>query len=404
MKKIHIINPYATLNNEGWRKYRTNIVAEKLSKYYDVVLWISNIDHRTKSNRLQNSATLFINDNLVVNVVKSRKYKSNSSIDRILYERDFIKKVFDKSIDLSMDCIIFTDPCIFYSDYISLFKKKHKQAKIVIDILDLWPEAFLSLFPSKISFIGKVMLSPMFFLRSRYYKKVDAFVAVTNDYLSIAGNCLKRTLNDVVYIGIDPADKLMEKTIIKELPEKNRCKWIVYAGTLGVNYDIKSILDAALLLEVSEYDYKIIIAGAGPLEYKVRSFILENKLTKTIFLGRLHQDELNYLYSMSDVLLSTYLSNSSVSMPVKAYDAILYNLPIINSLGRELSYLIQQNEIGIQYKAESSKDLFDKIILLLEDKPKYNQIRFNLSQMIDVFSIDVQYSKYVNLINNLLDE
>lgn len=404
MKEIHIINPYATLDNEGWRKYRTNIVAEKLSKNYKIVLWISNVDHRTKKLRSEDSLSISVNDNYVIKVIKSRQYASNASFDRIFYERDFILKVFQLTRDLSIDCFIFTDPCIFYFDYISKFKKRHYKSKILIDILDLWPEAFLSLLSKRVTPIAKIVLYPFYYLRSRVYKNADAFISVTRDYLMVVGEYLKHRLSEVVYIGIEPLDTSLENTSIKNLPIKNNERWVVYAGTLGVNYDIRTILSAAMLLELSENNYKIIIAGAGPMDKYVNSFIRDNRLTKTIFLGRLNQQELNFLYSKSDALLSTYLANSSVSMPVKAYDSILYQLPIINSLSRELSMLIKEREIGLQYQAESPDDLFEKINHLFEDNNRYNRMCQNLGMMIEEFSIASQYHKYEKLVNQLLNE
>ena len=41
---------------------------------------------------------------------------------------------------------------------------------VIIDYRDLWPEAFSDLFPSKINFIGKMLLSPLYFSTNKMLK------------------------------------------------------------------------------------------------------------------------------------------------------------------------------------------------------------------------------------------
>src|SRR5436190_13605923 len=96
---IHLVNPYGTLPNEGWRKYRTNIIAELLAeKGHNVTYWISNIDHRSKTKRSDEDTIIEINENLTFRVISSLQYSGNGSLKRIQYEKYFAKKVKEKFI------------------------------------------------------------------------------------------------------------------------------------------------------------------------------------------------------------------------------------------------------------------------------------------------------------------
>jgi glycosyltransferase involved in cell wall biosynthesis len=402
---IHIINPYGTLPSEGWRKYRANIIAEQLAKYnHNVTLWISNIDHRSKCVRTRVFTKLKINDNLQINIIPSIEYKSNASLGRILYERKFavnVKYEFNKS-NLFCDCIIISDPCLFYGDIINdiVFKSK---SKLIIDILDIWPEVFITLFPRKLRVIVDFLFKPLYVLRDIMYRKSDGIIAVTPDYLQNALIKVKNKPSQVVYIGIDFNEININSTakINIGVEKSDNEKWIIYAGTLGLNYDIRTIMDFADKIEKSNLPYKLIIAGDGPMKDFIVKTILNKTLTKTIYLGRLNVVDLNFLYAKCDIALSTYLETSTVSMPVKAFDYIAYGLPMINSLKRELGALIHNRKIGLQYIPENSDSLFKETQKLLSDVNLYNEMKQNALNLSQEFSIDNQYVKFVNFVDNI---
>jgi len=405
LMKIHIVNPYGTLPDEGWRKYRTNIAAEELAKRgHDVILWISNIDHRSKKTRSANLKEFEIAPNFRIIVVPSTPYNGNASIGRVKYERSFAKSVvleFNKN-NFDADCVIITDPCLFYGRIIYKIVQKSK-AKFVIDILDLWPEVFVVLLPKVVRKFSKFALSYFYSLRKKLYLKADGIIAVTQDYLDIAISDIGDKLAKVVYIGIDLDDVLVSKNLtnFQDVKKEEGEKWVVYAGTLGINYDIRNILKLGLELEKDAMLIKLIIAGDGPMNNEVIEFISAHKLTKTIYVGRLNLSEINNLFSLSDVALSTYLEGSTVSLPVKAFDYIAYGIPVVNSLGRELASIISTHNIGLNYKAEDFSDLYTKVSQLLSDDLSRIEMKDNALKLSQDFDLKVQYSKYCDFIEEI---
>ncbi|MEZ7497312.1 glycosyltransferase family 4 protein [Flavobacterium sp. Arc3] len=398
MKKIHIINPYGTLPSEGWRKYRTNIIAEYFSEHnWDVSYWISNIDHRSKKNRAEKDEDVVINSNFRFKIIYSPPYSGNGSINRIKYEIGFskrVKEIFFRE-EYAADVILITDPALFYGHSIYKIVEKTK-SKFFIDILDLWPEVFITLFPKKLLWTSSIVLSPFYYLRKKLFKKADGFIAVTKDYLEIAKKNCEDIPGEVVYIGLDLAASKNIQSI--DIQKVNNEKWIVYAGTLGINYDIKTILEFANKLEQSNENAKLIIAGDGPLKNLVEETISVNKLKKTIFVGRLNVEELNYVYSKCDIALSTYLADSTVSMPVKAFDYMAFGLPVINSLNREYGKIVQESKIGLQYEAENVNSLFCEFSKLMVDSELLSLMNRNNIELSKEFEISNQYRKYFDFV------
>src|SRR5690606_30096685 len=112
--------------------------------------------------------------------------------------------------------------------------------------------------------------------------------------------------------------------------------WAIFAGTLGNNYDIPTVLLAAKKLWELKIPMKIFIAGEGPLQKYLCKFIDENHLDNVVFLGRLSFNELRSCYKHFDIGLAPYTKSSTVAMPVKIYDYFCAGLLVVNSLDGEL--------------------------------------------------------------------
>ena len=143
------------------------------------------------------------------------------------------------------------------------------------------------------------------------------------------------------------------------------------------------------------------IAGEGPLRAYVEGTIRDRGLTSTLYLGSLHMDDLRELYDQCDFALSTYVTESTVSMPVKAFDYLAAGLPIINSLGRDLGALVAQERVGLQYKPEDAEDLFKAVTMMAQDSNLRQMARDNALRVAQSFDTSVQYQKAVALIENL---
>jgi len=401
-----IINPYGNIPSESWRDYRSTMIAQAMEKAgHETVWWVSNFVHRSKSYRERDWHDMQVSPNFLVRIVPTTPYYSHISFSRIRCEQNYIRNVYEAAQRYSRpDVIILAEPALFFSKPI-LKLVDQWNIKLIVDILDLWPELFHIILPPKLSWMGRLLFLPFYCRRTALYRKADAIVAVTDDYLALARNISQKKYMDVVYLGVDVRKIHSELKTPEHLPFEfqNSPKtkgeiWVIYAGTLGNNYDIRSILKAAEILEVKKQRMRLIIAGEGPLKEIVISTIHEKKLTKTVFIGTLKSEVLTYLYSFCDIALSTYIHGSTVSMPVKAFDYMAAGLPVVNSLERNLGEIVRTKNVGIQYESGNPESLANAILQLSSDADMRSTMSKNALNLAEVFDIDIQYKKFVNLI------
>lgn len=405
--KIWIINPYGNLPGEGWRDYRSTLLANALiSKGYVVTWWVSNFEHRSKQFRSESWEEIKVNDNFNIKLVPSTSYESHISIKRVLYERNFAKNLRKKVFEINEkpDLIILAEPALFISDIVLDIVNRFK-VPLLVDILDLWPELFNIILPNKLNFLGKFLLAPLYWRRNKLFRAADGIVGATNDYLKVATSVNNTKFRKVVYLGIDLTEKKKDSNSFfnsLNLVKDKKELWVIYAGTLGDNYDIKTIIECAKKIETQNLFIKIFIAGDGPLSFFLEEQIELNNLEQIIYLGRMEINDLVFFYSKCDIALSSYVNGSTVSMPVKAFDYLAAGLPLVNSLNRELGDFVNTYKIGLQYQSENFEDMFNCLIYLYENPVELNNMKLNAKELAKRFDVQIQYENYVNLVDELL--
>ena len=114
------------------------------------------------------------------------------------------------------------------------------------------------------------------------------------------------------------------------------------------------------------------------------------------YLGRLTPDELIAVYQTCNLALSTYNKESSVSMPIKAFDYFAAGLPLLNSLGMDLGEIVNEYEVGINYEAGNDKDLLEKIFIFYNDRILLSKMKENCFNISKKFDERILYKEYVD--------
>lgn len=384
------------------------MIADAMSSYgHSVVQYISNFEHRSKSFRSSGYKSLQVRENYTIEIIPSTPYTSHISLKRIHYERTFARNILKKvRPEKFPDVIILAEPALFYYDVLLKPLIVKSNCKLVLDIIDIWPELFQIALPAPIRPFSTILLCPLYFWRKRLYQFADAIVAVSHDYLQLAKNLTSSARAFEVVYWSYPAqeqsagnsnDPLISSLIA--LKAKGEV-WIIYAGTLGENYDIPSIIKVAHALTKkigSTITFKFIVAGDGPL----KAICEKTTIPSFVFLGRLSADDLKTLYPHCDIALSSYKGESTVAMPIKAFDYLKFGLPIVNSLGKDLGQLIRMHRVGINYDPDSPESLYEAICKLLTDTQFRHECSARAKIVAQEFSSDIQYKKFVDLVNRL---
>ncbi len=406
---VWIINPYGSLPSEPWATYRSTMLAECLARHgYCVTQFISNFEHRSKTFRSPGHEVRQVSQNYLIHIVPSRRYDSHISLARVRYERTFARNLLAVAGSVPRpDVIVLAEPALFYYDILLAPLIRAGTSALVLDIIDIWPELFELVVPRRLRSLTGVLLAPLFYWRKRLYQYPRAVVAVAEDYLNLARRLATRpgVIFETVYWSVrresteaGSASYSRVRDLVRNKPVDEA--WIVYAGTLGENYDIGAIVDAAAQLTRQLQGralFKVLIAGDGPL----RSLCERIDDPNVVFLGRLAAADLRLLYPHCDVALSTYKGESTVAMPIKAFDYLFHGLAIVNSLGRDIGALVSDRHLGINYVAGSPSSLRGAIARLVLDRELRAQCSKNAAALSMEFRADRQYAKFVDVLRRL---
>ncbi len=408
-KLIWLINPYGNIPGEGWREYRFNMIGRALSHAgYNVRWFVAAFEHRSKTKRKVNISGITITDHYKISIIDTTTYKKHISLKRISFERNFAKNII-KSLDSfseNPDLLIFCEPAIFVTD---IYKQISKltNSPYIIDILDLWPEIFLNLFPSFLKKYSPIILYPLFKIRKNFFLNCIGFTAVTSDYLKIGRSIVTNKKSKLIYIGIPESNitscskKIYDFCTLK----KSNQVWLIYAGTLGHNYDILSIISLAKKIKTKNiFNVKIIIAGDGELKSKIESAILNDNIDNLIYIGSVSSEDLPFLYKACDIAICSYSKKSFVSIPLKAYDYFYFGLPIINSLELELSNIVKIENVGVQYISENYESMLDSFLFLYNNPDIRSIMSKNAKLLSNKFLYENQYPNYVKFVDQIMKE
>lgn len=121
-------------------------------------------------------------------------------------------------------------------------------------------------------------------------------------------------------------------------------------------------LEALLLLQEQKIEFKAIIAGKGPDEQKIKTYIEQHELQDSVeFLGFVKQDELVNLYNKFDLyIFPTY--RKSESLGLTGLEAMACGTPVIASNIAGPKTYIEEEKNGYLFEPENSRKLAKKII------------------------------------------
>ncbi len=410
---IWLINPNGPIPGEEWRDYRFTLLGEALAERgHRVTWWTANFSHHFKRFRSRSWQSISVRPNFMISLVPTTGYARNISLGRLKYEAMYAKRLYSRAIEsMPPHCIVGVDPPQVIGFTAARIAKRFG-IPLILDVFDLWPELFDLAFPRLLRPLAPRMLFPLYVLRRRNLRQADGVVALCDTYLDVARRQIvgHRSIPFLtIFNGIDvsafrfmlnanPNADEQERHVAKQPSDI----WAIYAGSLGNNYDIHTLLHAAVLLKSQGSRVRILIAGDGPFRMKVMHFIESHQMSNCIYLGRLETRQLIGIYTFCDIGICAYSRDSNVSMPDKAYDYMAAGLPIVNSLRGEFEMFMRNAQIGLQYEAGDARSLAAALELLAREEAKRKVMAGNSYEAGTGFDCHVQYSKYADFIETVV--
>lgn len=402
---IWIVNPYGTLPGEGWREYRSHMLAHALiERGHEVTWFISDFMHRSKTYR---ASTGHVVNGISIVPIHASAYARNISFKRIAYERSFGASFFAQAQQLNPpDTVVIADPSLFYSAPVLQYCKM-VGSKLVLDVLDLWPELFAVVLPERLRWLERVAFAPLYARRARLVAAADGVAAVTGDYLETVCPITKYPgkLRQVAYLGVDLREFQRPPNNAEMVAElaafRQGARMVVtYAGTLGDAYDMDSLGGAVESCARLGLPIRFVVAGDGPKRELFQG--LATRWPTTLrFMGVVPAQELATLYSQSDVGLMSYVAGSTVSMPVKFFDYLAGGLAVVNSLGREAGAFVSRHQAGLNYTPQNLDSLMQALQTLAGNETLLRSCKARALALAEGFDSRRQHDRLADFIERV---
>ncbi len=336
--RVWIENPFDNLPSEGFRPQRYWLMAEAFARAgHDVTLWTSDFSHAKKRPR----EVLAPPSSFVLRLVKTPPYPSNVCLARVRSHRAYAGNwLSDARAEAASsgkpDLIVASLPPLSTGDA-ALAMKREFGAKLVIDVMDAWPETFLRLFPSTMRFIAPLVLHPLVRAAERAYRGADLVTGVCDAYEKTALSHGARSYRRFYHGVLRPKN-------LRPGGGRNPLA-LVYVGNFGRGYDLTTAIRAVLETEGATLD----IAGAGEREAQWRACAANSPRIR--FRGYLSEGDLGRLLDSASIGVVPLSDETFVGLPYKLGDYAAHGLKTVTSLGGECAAILRRHNAGASYSA-----------------------------------------------------
>ena len=270
-------------------------------------------------------------------------------------------KIFKKKFDV---VFVFCPSPIINAIPAILFKKIFKK-KIIIWVLDLWPDTVVDLKLVKNKFIVWVMRSLVIYI----YNNSDLILAQSE---AVRNSIKKLTKNKCIYFPSWSEEINKDKKKAKEIKKNNKIK-ILFAGNIGEAQSFETMVKCAKSLKkINVIEW--IVVGDGRWKKKLESLIRSNNLENEFqLIDSVPLNKINQYFNWADALYLSLKDNKTFkkTIPGKLQTYMSSGKPIIASISGESKKIIIKAKCGFVSNAENHKLLKKNIIKFT--KLNYNQ-------------------------------
>ena len=359
--KILLVNPFDKLPGESFRDQRYTILY-RLLKAGHQVRWISSDYHHWSHSR-RNSNLLPPDDRQNIILIPVPHYRRNLGLKRPASHLLFSLRALNwlKNSGFEPELIV----CVAPVEAMYLFAGYGRKngIPVVLDVLDLWPDLFAKAFPKAFRGMGRVLLAPYYWMSRRSFSMAGLVTSVSRSYAEWAmarGGRNDRQNFTYYYLGgVEPKGDY-------NYGKSREVLTCLFAGQLGFNYDLETVIGAARRLRDRRVEFLIAGEGYKMAQLKKMAIGLDN----VKFLGWLGFESLQDLARNCHLGLNAYTREATQSVPTKLFGYMSMGLLVVNSLEGEAAEMLESRGIGENYAAGDPDSLAEVISRLYCDMPR----------------------------------
>jgi len=142
---------------------------------------------------------------------------------------------------------------------------------------------------------------------------------------------------------------------------------LVYVGLLNPSRGIDTVLMAIIEYVKSGKSIKLIIAGSGKDEYRLKKIVRSNNLDKYVmFLGWVDNSKVPHLISEGDICIVPHhkCTHWETTIPNKLFDYMAAGKPVLVTNVSPMVRIVNQSNCGLSYEDYNAVELAAKFSLL----------------------------------------
>lgn len=238
----------------------------------------------------------------------------------------------------------------------------------VVDVNDLWPEAFRIAFDVPV--LSDIAFAPFYRQARRTYALADAIVGTSDEYAARGFRDRAEDIPKVVaYVGNDLA--AFDAGALAHAGEVDKPAgefWVSYAGAMSDCYDLRTLVRAMALAQVDHPHMKLKLMGDGTIRGELESLAAETGCDAD-FMGYMPYPNMAAHLVASDVLVNSLVENAPQSVPTKIGDYLAAGRPMVStSLSPEFWAKVDTDGFGVNVRP-GDVDALARALVQLEGDP-----------------------------------
>ena len=338
-------------------------LAEMLSKKHQVEIATSDFHHEAKAHHTRLPPAR----NYCLTLLHEKGYPKNVCFRRFASHREFGKNFAAYLARRKRPDVIYAAVPSLTAPLAAADYCRRNGVRFVIDVQDLWPEAFEMVF--HVPVLSALAFAPFRSIADRIYGAADAVCAVSQTYADRALSVNRKVKKGAcVFLGtrLEDFDRNAREHPVADKPEGEL--WLGYCGTLGSSYDLTCVINAlALLRGRGTVPPRFIVMGDGPRRAEFEAYARKMHIDAR-FTGRLPYSEMCGLLCACDMVVNPIAARAAQSIINKHADYAASGLPVLSTQeSAEYRDLVDGYRMGFNCGNGNAVDLADKLRRLLEE-------------------------------------